>query len=115
MKSLKSTALLILIGTQVISGCHQHLENEKSIADQQLDKLISPWRASSVTLDGTAKDTYGNFKITLTGSQGVKTFDYATDGRPPLSPWPSSGHFTFDEGSPTTILTRDDQVAITYD
>ena len=116
MKSIKNCISIILVAFIVlVSGCSSHHENERSIADQQLDKLRFTWKSSGVTLDGVAKDTYSNFKLAASGIQGNKIFGFTAEGRPSLSPWPAMGTFAFDEIDPLTKLLRDDNISITYE
>ena len=116
MKSIKNIlAFTFLIFVFFISGCGSHHGDDKSVADKQLDKLNFVWKSSGVTLDGAAKDTYTNFKLTFSGVQGSKVFGFAAEGRPSLSPWPLSGTFTFDDGAPQTKLLRDDKLPVTYE
>jgi hypothetical protein len=88
------------------------------VTDEQLDLLTkAPWKVAAVTLDGVDKMAdYTNFRLTLTGTKGQTTFNFATFGRPSLGPWSLSGQFTFDGTSPTSKLSRNDTpaVSVTY-
>lgn len=114
MKILRPILFVALAVTLfTYSGCKPSSKPGESIPDQQLKKISKTWKVTSVTLDGTAQTTYTNFQLTASGTAGSTTFGYSTTGRPPLSPWPASGTFTFGT-DPTTQLTRDDGLPITY-
>jgi hypothetical protein len=112
----------ILVGLMVLgvlmtyTGCKKKKGDPEPITDQQIEKLSKPWKVTKATLDGTDVKTkdYPNFTITLTGTKGTTSIGYTTTGRPALSPWASSGSFTFDATTPETKLTRDDTVPVTY-
>jgi len=111
----------ILVGLMVIgvlmtyTGCKKKKGDPEPITDQQIEKLSKPWKVTTVTLDGVDKKSdYANFTITLSGTKGTTSIGYTTTGRPALSPWASSGSFTFDATTPETKLTRDDSVPVTY-
>ncbi len=83
--------------------------------DEQLTKLSQTWKATAVTFENTPVTGYENFEITMTGTAGQDTFDYATAGRPAgiKTPWPASGKFTFGTDF-ATVIKRDDNVDVTY-
>ena len=97
------------------TGCKKKKGDPEPITDQQIEKLSKPWKIDVVTLDGVVKTSdYTNFTITLSGTKGTTSIGYTTTNRPSLSPWASSGSFTFDATTPETKLIRDDTVPVTY-
>jgi hypothetical protein len=109
MKIYVKTLLFILgLGTLfTYSGCGPDPKPEPSIEEVQLGKLKTTWKVSDVKLDGISKTTdYPGFTLSISGTVGATSFDYSTAGRPPLSPWPSSGTWKFGT-DPATQLVRD--------
>lgn len=108
--------MVVLLG---YSGCGPDPNPEPPIEEVQLGKLKATWKASDVKLDGVNKTTdYANFQLTIAGTPGESSFGYTSSGRPALSPWPSSGSWTFGT-SPETQVVRDpasanDKLDITY-
>jgi hypothetical protein len=102
-------ALGIVCFLMMYEGCKKHKDEPVPFTDQQLDLLNKAvWKVTAVTLGGVDKmSDYANFQLTLSGTKGQATFNFTTSGRPALSPWPSSGQFTFVTGS-TTDLSRND-------
>ena len=97
------------------TGCKKKKGDPEPITDQQIEKLSKPWKIDVVTLDGVVKTSdYTNFTLTLSGTKGTTSIGYTTTNRPSLSPWASSGSFTFDATTPETKLIRDDTVPVTY-
>ncbi len=102
------------------TGCKKKKGDPEPITDQQIEKLSKPWKVDAVTLDGVLQNgtngtsDYTNFTITLSGTKGTTSIGYTTTNRPSLSPWASSGSFTFDATTPETKLIRDDTVPVTY-
>ena len=114
MKILANSALVILALASLLtySGCKPPEPPVVPITDVQLEKLVGKWNAtgtgSNVTLDGiNKKSDYSNFKLEISGNLGATEFGYTTTGRPALSPWPSSGTWSFDATSPETMIIRD--------
>ncbi|MEI9920902.1 MAG: hypothetical protein WDO14_19220 [Bacteroidota bacterium] len=97
---------------QLVSCSKKH--DPKSTTDIQLDKLRANWKATHVTSDGVSQDGYANFVLSFTGSEGSKSFSYATGSRPFVSPWEATGAFSFDTSKPAEILHRDDDVEVNY-
>jgi len=87
------------------------------IEDLQLEKLSKTWSATSVKLDNVDQAGYDNFALTISGTAGSSSFGYSVTGRPPLSPWPSTGQWKYGV-SPETQIIRDpstgDELDITY-
>lgn len=119
---MKVLRLLSLISITAIlltyAGCKGKGSDPEPIADVQFDKLKKTWKINTVSLDGTDKTAdYTNFQLTISGTKGTPPFDYATSGRPSLSPWKSSGKWDFGTATETQMI-RDkdtaDQLAITY-
>jgi len=100
---LSIIALVILLG---YAGCKKGGDPEPSVTDVQLGKLNSVWKVSNVTLDGAPQPSYQDFQLNLSGTAGETTFNYSTTGRPSLSPWPSSGNWSFGE-NPEQDVIRD--------
>lgn len=117
MKSNRLLFTLAMIGISFLfSECSKSSGPGQSPQDEQLVKLSKTWKvtgSNDVTLDGTPQTGYSSFTITISGTAGQTTFGYTTSGRPPLSPWPASGTFTFGSDF-ATQLTRDDGLPITY-
>src|ERR1041385_2481108 len=95
-----STMVLVLI------DCKNDNAPEPSLKDKQLQMLIGTWNDVQVVKDGIAQPGFENFKVTISGTPGSDTFNYTCVGRPNMSPWPSSGTFTFGV-EPITDLVRD--------
>jgi len=114
MKSFKALLVLALVGSFLTySGCKSNSGPGQTPQDAQLAKLSKTWKFSKVTLDGVDQTGYTSFQLTISSTPGQTTFGYTTTGRPALSPWPSSGNFTFGTDY-ATQLTRDDALPITY-
>ncbi len=117
MKSMKLLLAVALIGTlATFSGCKSPSGPGQTPQDKQLGKLSKTWKFSKVTLDGTDQTGYNSFQLTVSSTAGQTTFGFSTTGRPALSPWPSSGNFTFGTDFATQV-TRDDPggaLPITY-
>jgi hypothetical protein len=97
------------------SSCKHHTDPAPPITDTQIDLLIGKtWKVAAVTKDDVAQTGYTGFTLTFTGSHGASSVSFTTANRPPKSPWPASGTFTFSTASPQTSFTRDDGVAFTY-
>jgi|NOAtaT_7_FD_contig_51_2526972_length_517_multi_8_in_0_out_0_1 hypothetical protein len=116
MKVLKSLVPLVAIASLVFfSNCGSD-STETPIQDQQLAKLTATWNIASASRDGVAVD-YTGFKLTISGTAGATSFDYSTQGRPALSPWKSSGKWSFGQSVETQII-RDpgtaDELQMTY-
>jgi hypothetical protein len=114
---LSVVVLAILLG---YAGCGGSKEPTPDPATVALGKLSSTWKVGStgnVTLDGKSKKAdYATFQLTITGTPGASSFGYATQGRPSLSAWPSSGTWTFGT-NPETDINRDsgaDLIPMTY-
>ena len=108
----------ILAGFATLESCKKKPGPGQSIEDQQLAKLSKTWKASLVTLDGVDKTAdYANFTLTISGTAGATTFGYSRAGITQLSPWPSSGNWSFG-ANPTSEIIRDkdtnDELAINY-
>ena len=101
------------------SGCGPDPTPEPTVEEVQLGKLKATWNVSDVKLDGVSKTTdYTGFKLTVDGTIGNSTFGYSTAGRPALSPWPSTGNWSFGT-DPATQIVRDpantaDKLDMTY-
>lgn len=114
MKSFKFLLAAALLGTLLTySGCGSKKGPTLTPADAQLAKLSKTWKLTTATLDNAAQTGYANFQLTVTGTAGQTTFGYSTTGRPALSPWASSGTFTFGTDVSTQVV-RDDGLPITY-
>lgn len=108
----------IILGVLVVSlnNCIRE-PDELSPEDEALGRLSATWKASEVILDGVVQPGYTNFALTIAGTPGATSYGYTTIGRPTLSPWRSSGIWTF--GSSLLIdINRDPNtnfaVPITY-
>ncbi|MEJ0031564.1 MAG: hypothetical protein WDO15_14840 [Bacteroidota bacterium] len=108
--------LMIAIGMLVLVmiDCKKDGTPEPSDKDKQLQALSFTWTCTVANKDGVVQTGYDNFKITISGTPGNNTFGYVCNGRPAMSPWPSSGTFTFSEQTAATDLTRQDGLAVHY-
>ncbi|MEK6780308.1 MAG: hypothetical protein AABY93_01295 [Bacteroidota bacterium] len=121
MKSIaKIFVLLALLAVLLTySSCDNTKPPTPSDEEVQLGKLSKTWKATStsVTKDGVVQTGYDNFTLTLSGTVGAASYGYTTSGRPALSPWLSSGSWTFDT-DPLTSIIRDkgtaDELKMTY-
>jgi hypothetical protein len=120
MKLLRILLLVAVSGVLLTYvGCKGGEGTPEPIADVQFDKLKKAWKINTVSLDGVDKTAdYTAFQLTLSGTKGTYPFDYATSGRPNLSPWKASGKVDFG-ASPETQLIRDkatpgEELAMTY-
>lgn len=115
---LQSLPLIGILVLASLSGCHKTSDPAPTIAQAQLAKLSKTWKVTSVTLDGASQTGYENFTVNFSGASSASVYDYATTGRPILSPWPASGTWTFVNGSEATEIIRDkgtaDELPITY-
>jgi hypothetical protein len=113
------TTVVLLTAMLVISGCGSKSSPVVTPQDKQLGLLSKTWKISSVTLDTgspgpdqTSKWT--GFQLTITGTPGGTTFNYACASRPALGPWPASGTWTFGADPVTQIIRTEDTLPITY-
>ena len=109
----------VVFATFLVSqSCKKGSGPGESVEDIQLKKLSKTWNFATAKLDNVDQAGYDNFALTITGTAGNTSFGYSTTGRPQLSPWPSSGTWSFDTTSPETGIVRDpgtsDELAITY-
>lgn len=115
--------VLAIVAVMGYSSCGPNGGPDTPVEEVQLAKLTGAWKmtgsATNVTLDGVNKKSdYTTFQLTISGTPGGTTFDYTTSGRPALSPWPSSGTWTFG-ADPETQIIRDaaktaDTLPMTY-
>jgi hypothetical protein len=124
MKQTLRALLLLALGGSLLtySGCKHGGGSTEPITDQQIDKLNGKtFTVTAVTLgtvDKIADGTYSNttpMTIAFTGgAHGSLTINYACSNRPAVSVWKSTGTMTLDATNPQTLMTRDDQIPITY-
>jgi hypothetical protein len=95
------------------SGCGPTEPPTPEVAEVKHGLLLGQWKmtgaTANATLDGVPKKTdYANFTLTISGAytDAAGVYDYATAGRPALSPWPSQGKWSFG-ADPATQLVRD--------
>ncbi len=119
MKQTAKILVLLAISASLItfSGCNKSKPPAPSDQEVQLGKLSKTWKVQSVKKDNVDQTGYSNFTLTISGTAGATSFGYSTAGRPALSPWLSSGNWTFDT-DPLTAIIRDkgtaDELPITY-
>ncbi len=119
MKLTAKIFLLLALSALLLaySGCDRTKPPAPSDAEVQLGKLSKTWKATSVKKDNVVQAGFTNFTLKLEGVVGAASFGYVTTGRPALSPWLSSGNWTFDT-DPLTSIIRDkgtpDALNITY-
>jgi hypothetical protein len=119
MKALRILSILFVSAVLLTyMGCKDKNTDPPPVTDVQFDKLNKTWKMTGVSLDGTDKKAdYTGFQLTLSGTKGTPPFNYATSGRPSLSPWPASGKWDFG-AAPETQMIRDkrtaDELAMTY-
>lgn len=119
MKQTAKIFALLAISALLLtySGCKNSKPPAPSDEEVQLGKLSKTWKNPSVKKDNVDQTGYTNFTLTLSGTTGSTSFAYVTAGRPPLSPWLSSGSWTFDT-DPLTSVIRDkgtaDELKMTY-
>lgn len=131
MKVARFLIAIIAIGSLfTFSNCGDSKPAAEPIPDKQF-RLLSEnnrvWKLTGVTLDGTSlfksstnpTAPYDNtFTLTISGTKGAASFNYAVAGRPALSPWKASGTWKFGT-DPVTQITRDpdittDKLEMTY-
>jgi hypothetical protein len=119
MKAFRILSLLGLVAILLTySSCGGSKSDPEPVTDVQLGKLVKTWKIDAVTLDGVDKKAdYSAFQLVLSGTKGTTSYGYSVSGRPSLSPWKSSGAWTFGT-SPETQIVRDkgtaDELAMTY-
>ncbi len=120
MKSIAKIFVLLALSAVLLtySSCDNTKPPTPTDEEVQLGKLSKTWKttSTSVTKDGVVQTGYTNFTLTLSGTVGATSFGYAAAGRPPLSPWLSSGNWKFDT-DPLTSIIRDsgvDELKMTY-
>lgn len=114
MKHISRILSLLIITSAVVffNACDGGDDSGPSEKEQQIEKLVGTWNATTVTLDGTPDTRFANFKLTITKASG-DAMTWTAAGRPNPSPWDASGSFTF--GTPVaTQLVRDDGITISY-
>lgn len=89
-----------------LANCGPDGGPEPEPQDIALENLSATWKADQVIVDGVLKSEYANFTLAISGTKGASSFGYTTSGRPTLSPWRSSGNWTFGTDFQTDI-TRD--------
>ena len=128
MKALRTLITVVSLGAIFFfSGCKPSGGNSETLQDKQLGLLSKTWKvtsssgsvmygaSSSVSVDSTTHWT--NFTLTISGTAGATSFNYACTGRPKLSAWPANGTWAF--GSlPASQIIRDQSgtspLAMTY-
>lgn len=124
MKFAKRLIVPIALACLVtFSNCGGGGSTPEPPANQQFTKLQKTWKLTAVTLDRTPQfapaGAYNNtFTLKISGTKGATSFDYAVEGRPPLSAWKASGKWAFG-ADVATQLVRDpdsttDKVDMTY-
>jgi hypothetical protein len=128
MKAAKLFITVIAIGSLfTFSNCGDSKPAPEPVPDKQLRLLTQTWKLTGVTLDGVDQTTTApqpgpydksKFTLTISGTKGAASFNYAVAGRPVLSPWKVSGTWTFGT-DPATQITRDpsivtDKLEMTY-
>ncbi len=110
MKSIAKTFIVLALSGVLLtySSCDKSKPPTPTDQEVQLEKLTGTWKATSVKKDNVDQTGYSNFALTIEGVIGASSFGYSTSGRPPLSPWPSSGKWIFDV-DPITSIIRDDK------
>jgi len=100
------------------SGCKKSKSEAEPVTDQQIDLLNNggtSWKVQQVTRDGNDTTVvWQSFLFTLAGVHGSTSVPYSCTGRPTTSCWESSGSLILSATNPTTQMTRDDGVLITY-
>jgi hypothetical protein len=76
-----------------------------SLEEQQRQKLVKQWVATSVTRNNVAQPEYTNFELVFT-DLASEPFTYQVANRPAWSPWPASGTWAFGD-DPLRQLVRD--------
>ena len=119
MKALRILSLLFVSSLLLtFLSCKKDDQATPPVTDVQFDKLSKTWKINTVSLDGVDKTSdYTGFQVTFSGTKGTPPFNYATSGRPTLSPWPASGTWDFG-AAPETQIIRDkgtaDELSVTY-
>lgn len=108
---------LVFCSLMIFISCGKKDKNDPiDPVDEVGEKLVSTWEMSSVTVDGTARDEWADFTLTIAYNPADNTGTYTTSGVPTNAGadvvWPSSGTFSLAVGS-TTSATRNDGVVIT--
>lgn len=117
MKRSKFLIVLTLLGASAsFWQCGSDPAPPVNPQDEQLKKLSFTWKATAVTFNATPVTGYENFEITMAGTLGQPTFNYTTTGRPAgiKTPWDANGTFTFPATDFATIITRNDNIPVTY-
>jgi len=119
MKALRILSLLFVTSLLLtFMSCKKDDPDPPPVTDVQFDKLSKTWKINTVSLDGVDKTSdYTGFQLTFSGTKGTPPFNYATSGRPTLSPWKASGTWDFG-AAPETQIIRDkgtaDELSVTY-
>jgi hypothetical protein len=122
MKAFRILLAVVSLGVIVsYSGCGSKGGSSETTQDKQFGLLSAQtWKVSTVSLGGidqSASYPAGTFQLTISGTKGQTTFNYACPGRPALSPWPSNGTWAFGT-DPVTQIIRDkgtaNELAMTY-
>ncbi|MFM8849616.1 MAG: hypothetical protein ACKOE5_04410 [Cytophagales bacterium] len=121
MKTAKALIALVVLGCLfTFSNCGGGGGTPEPLANQQFTKLAGSssktWKLTAVTLDDkpqfTPSGSYNNnFTLTISGTKGATSFDYAVAGRPPLSPWKAGGKWFFGADVATQIVRDPDLTA----
>lgn len=95
-------------------------DKKTPVQETQLGALSGTWNIQSASQNGDRTDDFKspNFVLTLSGTfedgKPNGPYNYSITGNmPPLSPWASSGLWTFSDDAKHKII-RDDGVEITY-
>jgi hypothetical protein len=106
LRSIRSRAMLAsAFAWCLLIACSSDEAPSLSAEEQQRQKLVRRWTATSVTLNNVAQPEYANLELILTGSASGP-FSYQVNNRPPLSPWPNTGTWAFGT-DPLSQLVRD--------
>ena len=115
MKKLKITSLAFVLALIVVASCKPKETIEPTAEELQLDKLVSAWNNSTVTLDGTA-DSGDWSAFTVTFADGSYTSSGVSAGRE-NTVWKSNGTWKFKNAGTADVdvntIERGDGVIMT--
>jgi|SRR6185295_924753 len=123
MKSFKFLlSLIAVVALLTYTGCGKNPGPGQSPQDAQLVKLSKTWKATAVTLNGTAQPTYTSkpFTLVISSTAGQTTFGFNTGSQAdrsavaPILPWQSSGNLSYGTDFSTQLTRVEDSLPITY-
>lgn len=111
--------MVVLLGGTVVllSNCKGKDPAPASKEKTQLEKLVTTWNLTTVTLDGSPRTDFTDVVLTLNGNYVADggSYTYTTTGTfPNPSPWEKIGEWKFGPNPETQIVRISDSQSMNY-